>query len=90
MGELLNDLLEEFGVTSEEELLNNGVKDFYEKAKDGVFSYDELICLGYLDLDDVVKTIGIEKALSQGVISKEEAGQYKKESLSHAINLDEL
>ena len=95
MGELLNNVLEEFEVNSEEELLNKyGMKDFYTKVKEGTFSYDELISLGYLDVEDVVETIGVEKALSEGVISKEEAKkveQYKKEgTYISGINLEEL
>ena len=80
MEELLNNVLEEFEVTSEEELLNNyGTKDFYKKAKEGRLSYSELICLGYLEVEDVTETLGTEKALSEGIISKEEAEEYKKE-----------
>lgn len=76
---LLTGVLEEFEVESEEELLKKyGTKDFYKKAKEGVFSYDELICLGYLEAEDVVETLGIKKALSEGVISKEEAENYKE------------
>lgn len=90
---LLTGVLEEFEVESEEELLNNyGTKDFYKKAKEGVFSYDELICLGYLEAEDVIETLGIEKALSEGVISKEEAEGYKimvKDGFK-GTNLEEL
>lgn len=92
---LLNNVLEEFEATSEEELLNNyGMKDFYNKVKEGIFSYDELISLGYLDVEDVIETIGTEKALSEGIISKEEAERvekYKKEgTYISGINLEEL
>ena len=95
MEELLKNVLEEFEVASEEELLNNyGMKDFYNKVKEGTFTYEELISLGYLDVEDVVETIGVEKALSEGVISKEEAErveQYKKEgTYISGTNLEEL
>lgn len=91
MEEVLNSVLDEFKVSSEEELLNNhGTKDFYLKAKEGIFTYEELISLGYLNIDDIVKTIGIEKSLSEGIISEEEAKQIKKEGISSGINLDEL
>jgi len=93
MEELVEKVLEEFEVESEEELLNNyGTKDFYKKAKEGVLDFDELICLGYLEAEDVIETLGIEKALDKGIISKEEAGNYK-EMLKHGIkgtNLEEL
>ena len=93
MEELLEKVLEEFEVESEEELLNNyGTKDFYKKAKEGALSYDELICLGYLESEDVIETLGIEKALSEGIISKEEAEGYKimvKDGFK-GTNLEEL
>lgn len=93
MEELLKDVLEEFEVASEEDLLNTyGTADFYNKAKEGALSYDNLICLGYLDVEDVVETLGTEKALSEGIISKEEAENYKemvKQGLK-GINLEEL
>ena len=83
-------VLEEFEVASHEELLNKyGTKDFYKKAKEGALDFDELICLGYLELEDVVETLGTEKALSEGIISKEEAEDYKKLTLK-GINLEEL
>ena len=95
MGELLESVLAEFEVDSHEELLNKyGTKDFYKKVKEGVFSYSELICLGYLDVEDVIETLGVEKTLSEGIISKEEAKQveqYKKEgTYISGINLEEL
>lgn len=90
---LLEDVLEEFEVESEEELLNNyGTKDFYKKAKEGALDFDELICLGYLEAEDVIETIGTEKALSEGIISKEEAEGYKimvKDGFK-GTNLEEL
>lgn len=93
MEELLKEVLEVFEVNSEEELLNKyGTKDFYKKAKEGSLSYDNLICLGYLEAEDVIETLGIEKALDKGIISKEEAENYK-EMLKHGIkgiNLEEL
>lgn len=83
-------VLEEFEVDSHEELLNKyGTKDFYKKAKEGVFSYNELISLGYLELEDVIETLGTEKALSEGIISKKEAEDYKKLTIK-GINLEEL
>lgn len=94
MEELLNNVLEEFpDVNSEEELLNKyGTKDFYKKAKEGVLDFDELICLGYLEDVDVIETLGVEKALNEGIISKEEAKQYEEESKLglKGINLEEL
>ena len=93
MEELLKEVLEVFEVNSEEELLNKyGTKDFYKKAKEGVLSYDNLICLEYLQAEDVVETLGIEKALDKGIISKEEAENYKdmvKNGLK-GTNLEEL
>ena len=78
MEDLVKNVLDEFEVESEEELLNNyGTKDFYKKAKEGVLDFDELICLGYLEAEDVIETLGTEKALSEGIISKEEAEGYK-------------
>ena len=93
MEELVKAVLEEFEVESEEELLNNyGTKDFYKKAKEGVLNFDELICLGYLEAEDVIETLGTEKALSEGVISKEEAEGYKimAEDGFKGVNLEEL
>ena len=92
---LLKDVLEEFEVESEEDLLNTyGTKDFYKKAKEGALDFDELICLGYLDVEDVIETLGVEKTSSEGIISKEEAKQveqYKKEgTYISGINLEEL
>ena len=90
MEELEKAVLEEFEVASHEELLNKyGTKDFYKKAKEGVFSYNELISLGYLELEDVIETLGTEKALSEGIISKAEAEDYKKLTIK-GINLEEL
>ena len=93
MEELLEKVLEEFEVESEEDLLNTyGTKDFYKKAKEGALSYDNLICLGYLEAEDVVETLGTEKALSEGIISKEEAEGYKimvKDGFK-GTNLEEL
>lgn len=95
MEELLKNVLNEFEVNSEEELLNKyGTKDFYKKAKEGALTYDELICLEYLEIEDVIETIGIEKALSEGAISKEEAEKYKdtvkKYPYLKGRNLEEL
>lgn len=92
---LVDEVLEEFEVNSEEELLNNyGTKDFYKKAKEGALTYEELVCLDYLDFIDVIETIGIEKALDEGVISKEEAEEYKdtvkKYPYLKGRNLEEL
>ena len=93
MGELLESVLAEFEVDSHEELLNKyGTKDFYKKVKEGVFSYSELIFLGYLEVEDVIETLGTEKALSEGIISKAEAEDYKimvKDGFK-GINLEEL
>ena len=90
MEELEKAVLEEFEVDSHEELLNKyGTKDFYKKVKEGVFSYNELISLGYLELEDVIETLGTEKALSEGIISKKEAEDYKKLTIK-GINLEEL
>lgn len=76
---LVKDVLEVFEVASEEELLNNyGVNDFYKKVEEDVFSYDEFITLGYLDVEDVTNRIGVEEALAEGLISKEEAEVFKK------------
>ena len=93
MEELVEKVLEEFEVESEEELLNNyNTKDFYKKAKEGALDFDELICLGYLKAEDVIETLGTEKALSEGIISKEEAEGYKiivKDGFK-GTNLEEL
>lgn len=93
MEELVEKVLEEFEVESEEELLNKyGTKDFYKKAKEGALVFDELICLGYLEAEDVIETLGTEKALSKGIISKEEAENYKEMAKQgmKGINLEEL
>ena len=93
MEELVEKVLEEFEVESEEELLNKyGTKDFYKKAKEGALDFDELICLGYLEAEDVIETLGTEKALSKGIISKEEAENYKEMAKQgmKGINLEEL
>lgn len=77
---LLEDVLEEFEVASEEELLNNyGYNDFKKKVEEGLFSYDELICLGLLDEETVVAEIGYTEAIAEGVLTEAEAEQWKKE-----------
>lgn len=74
----LNKVLEVFGVASEEELLNKyNSLSFYKKAEEGALEFDELIDLGYLETEYVVKKLGIEKALSEGIISKKEAKNYR-------------
>lgn len=80
MEELLKNVLKEFEVTSEEELLNKyGYNDFKKKVEEGLFSYGDFIVLGYLDEVDIVDKIGYTEAIAEGILTKAEAEQWKKE-----------
>lgn len=77
--ELKTGILNRFGITEEE--LFSSVEYGYRAFEEGLISYDKAINLGLLPEKDVIEKIGVEKAITEGVLSKAEAIKWQKEYL---------
>ena len=77
--DVIADICDALDLSSDEELYHDRSNQL--KAIDnGLISYDEAVCLGLMDTEDVVDTIGLDEAVSNGVLTKAEAKQWERES----------
>ena len=77
----ITEIINSLGLTSEEELFSSNGYGFKAVEK-GLVNYEEAIALGLIEEEDVIDKIGIDKAITEGILTKAEAEIWELESNS--------
>lgn len=86
--EQIKEIANNMGVTVDE--LHSSSSIVIEAVASCLISYDEAICLGLLDEEQVVDLIGIENAIEENILTEEEAERWELESnsLIEVVNVE--
>ena len=79
MEEVITEIIDSLGLKTEEELFSSNGYGFKAVEK-GLIDYEGAVGLGLIEVEDVIDKIGIEKAITEGILSKADAVKWQQET----------